>query len=163
MEIYGSSENGAIGYRASPHEFTLLDYWKYHQPSEILRVLPTGEHKICPVQDKLSWLSERKFCPVRRLDNAVQVCGINVYPLAISKLIESHPLVKACRVRLMRPEEGSRLKAFVVPKKGVDTMCLHKELKIFCKSKMSASERPVKFTFGAAIAVNGFGKETDWT
>jgi 4-coumarate--CoA ligase len=167
-EIYGSSENGAIGYRRGPHDFTLLDYWSRGQHAEgsfslLVRNLPTGARKPCPLQDKLSWTDERLFRPLGRIDAAVQVSGANVYPLHIAGLIEAHPLVLSCRVRLMRPDEGNRLKAFVVPAEGVDIRYLRSELKRFCRNRLSAPERPVKFTFGPAILKNNFGKELDWT
>ncbi|MDR1243110.1 MAG: AMP-binding protein [Deltaproteobacteria bacterium] len=167
MEIYGSSENGAIGYRTGPHDFTLLDYWMREQRaglSDVLaRVSPAGVRKRCLPQDELSWTTERAFRPLRRIDSAVHVSGTNVYPLYIAGLIEEHPLVAACRVRLMRPDEGGRLKAFVVPAEGADIRNLRGELKRFCRNRLSAPERPIKFTFGSAILKNNFGKEIDWT
>jgi 4-coumarate--CoA ligase len=165
LEIYGSSENGAVGYRNGPHDFTLLEYWSRGQEMDggvLIRTLPTGCRKPCPLQDELLWTSGRRFRPLRRVDEAVHVNGSNVYPLYIAGLIEEHPLVSACRVRLMRPEEGGRLKAFIVPAEGTDTRYLRKELKKFCRNRLTAPERPVHFTFGAAILKNDFGKELDW-
>jgi acyl-coenzyme A synthetase/AMP-(fatty) acid ligase len=63
----------------------------------------------------------------------------------------------------MRPDEGGRLKAFVVPAEGTDIRQLRGELKRFCGKKLSAPERPVKFTFGSAVPKNNFGKELDWS
>jgi acyl-coenzyme A synthetase/AMP-(fatty) acid ligase len=145
-----------------------LDYWIREQrgggtSGALARVLPAGVHKRCPLQDELSWTTERNFRPLRRIDSAIHVSGTNVYPLYIAGLIEEHPLVASCRVRLMRPDEGSRLKAFVVPAEGADIRSLRGELKRFCRSKLSTPERPIKFTFGSAIVKDNFGKEIDWT
>ncbi|MDR2726978.1 MAG: hypothetical protein LBC10_03185 [Deltaproteobacteria bacterium] len=166
-EIYGSSENGAMGSRQEPGDFTLLDYWERDDVqvgdiSGLLRALPSGRRKMCEAQDYLVWSSSRSFRPERRLDNAVQVSGINVYPVRVAQILEEHPQVAVCRVRLMRPDEGNRLKAFIVPREEVEDGALRQALKIFCKQRFSAPERPVKFSFGPAVVKNDFGKETDW-
>lgn len=166
LEIYGSSENGAVGYRRRPGDFTLLDYWQRENsvdgPGVLLRILPSGERVQYPAQDMLNWSSERIFRPMQRLDKAIQVSGMNVYPARIAAIISEHPQVKECRVRLMHPEEGSRLKAFIVPSTDADTGRLRKEIKALCKERFLSPERPVAFRFGSEIPRTDFGKETDW-
>ena len=68
--------------------------------------------------DETNILDGRFLVPLKRRDACVQVAGINVYPKHVEKILSQHPAVKTCRVRLMRPEEGTRLKAFVVLQDG---------------------------------------------
>ncbi len=44
----------------------------------------------------------------------MQVAGINLYPERIAGIIREYPGVAEAEVRLMRPDEGDRLKAFIV-------------------------------------------------
>lgn len=163
VDIYGSSENGAVGRRSGPGIFTLLDYWSRGEAGDVLvRRLPSGVRLECPAQDELDWNGLREFKPRKRLDKAVQVGGINVYPARVAGIIEEHPLVAHCRVRLMRPEEGDRLKAFIVPVPGADVQVLKGELQDMFRRRFTSLERPGKYTFGAAIPATTFGKETDW-
>lgn len=167
LEIYGSSENGAIGRRGGPGDFTLLDYWRREADDEgqegLSRALPSGKIIRCPRQDVLAWADERRFRPLKRLDSAVQVSGINVYPARVARFLAEHPQVRDARVRLMRQEEGCRLKAFIVPAtENADPKTLRRELKKMCKSGLSAPERPVSFTFGPSLPRGEFGKDADW-
>jgi acyl-coenzyme A synthetase/AMP-(fatty) acid ligase len=86
----------------------------------------------------------------------LQVWGVNVCPERVAETIRSHPDVTDCKVRLMRPDEGTRLKAFVVleePEDGAieDNGDARRELK-----------RPASLTFGAGVPRNEQGKVADW-
>jgi 4-coumarate--CoA ligase (photoactive yellow protein activation family) len=161
VDIYGASENGAIGYRNKPGDFTLIDYWQKKEGLE--RQLPSGDKLVFQEQDILAWSTARTFRPLKRLDGAVQVAGINVYPNKVAQTIMTHPLVQECKVRLMRPQEGARLKAFVVPTRAdADLTGLRMELKQLCQTRLTTPERPVSFQFGPALPHNNFGKDADW-
>ena len=180
-EIYGSSENGAVGYRRGPGDFTLVSYWRRSGASgapganggeTLLRVPPTQVHAQMPPsaqnahprvwQDEVQWSGPGSFRPLKRLDNAVQVSGANVYPARVAELLASHSQVADCRVRLMQPQEGRRLKAFVVPRPGADESALRKELRKLCRERLLPPERPASFSFGEKLPLNDFGKVTDW-
>jgi 4-coumarate--CoA ligase (photoactive yellow protein activation family) len=130
-EIYGSSETGAVGIRTDyNHKFKLLSHWQKQTERTLLRTISPVHSQQLNLPDNVQWADDIHFQPIERLDKAVQVGGINVYPRAISEVIEEHPLVKYCRVRLMDEHEGNRLKAFVVPaEQDVDGKELHQELK----------------------------------
>ena len=75
-----------------------------------------------------------------------------------------HPAVADITVRLMRPEEGSRLKAFVVP--AVDASAyneLRAELHRFAAATLAPRERPGAYSFGPALLRTEMGKLADWT
>lgn len=165
LEIFGSSENGVIGWRSHPDDpFELLPYWSRDPdtPAVLLRTLPGGEKQRLPLQDDFKWEGERRFRPAGRSDNAVQVSGVNVYPAHIARLIGALPGVSACKVRLMRPGEGHRLKAFVVPADGWPEEKLSPVLKAFFHEKLGAPERPASITFGPSLPKTMYGKDSDW-
>ena len=62
----------------------------------------------------------------------------------------------------MRPEEGSRLKAFVVPSTGADPQVLRSELGRWTESRLTAPERPKAFAMGYQLPRNAMGKLSDW-
>lgn len=168
-EVYGSSETGGLGCRHRPTDaYTLFPFWQPEisadgQPSALRRRMPeggtTGPY---PLPDVVEWEDTRHFRPVRRTDKAVQVAGVNVHPDKIAALLRTHPLVRDCAVRLMRPEEGQRLKAFVVGRDGTDPAALRRELKAWAGDRLSAAELPRSWTLGPALPVNSLGKASDW-
>ena len=114
----------------------------------------------------MDWWNERDFAVVSRHDKAVQVGGRNVYPERVREVLESHPDVARCRVRLMRPEEGWRLKAFVVPKEppasARQAMRLRSSLLAWCRERLAPESVPKALTFGSALPYNAYGKDADW-
>jgi 4-coumarate--CoA ligase (photoactive yellow protein activation family) len=163
-EIYGSSETGAVGIRTDYNDkFRLLSHWQKQTELTLLRILSPAHSQRLNLPDKVEWADDIYFQPIERVDKAVQVGGINVYPRAISEVIEEHPLVKYCRVRLMDEHEGNRLKAFVVPaEQTVDSKKLRQELKQWCLRRLIPAQRPKSFSFGGAIPRNKLGKEENW-
>ena len=92
----------------------------------------------------------------------MQVGGTNVFPARVRSVLLAHPLVADAAVRLMAPAEGTRLKAFIVPRDGADKATLPAELERWVQQRLSAPERPRAFSFGAALPVNAQGKGCDW-
>lgn len=162
VEIYGSSETAGIGLRDSFQQpYELLHRWQ--TKNDYLTDRQTGES--FPLMDKLSWLSPTQFEVLGRQDEAVQVAGHNVYPAAIAEQLASHPWVAYAAVRLMQPQEGARLKAFIVasPEAPIAHSELTKELHRWCQTNLSTPQRPKHFTFGNELPRNAMGKAADWT
>ena len=164
LEFFGASEMGVMGCRESPDSpFTLLPHIRRAHNAEVLeRQLPDGPLMQYPLLDAVDWPEERLFLPRRRLDKAVQVAGVNVYPEHVRGILESHAGVKECLVRLMRPDEGYRLKAFVVPAPGQNEADLRRELGALAKKNLKDVERPASYAFGPAIPRGPLGKPMDW-
>ncbi|WP_290918201.1 AMP-binding protein [Halodesulfovibrio sp.] len=164
LEVYGSSETGGVGYRRAPDTpYELFPYWEME--NDLLQRTGGAGNIICALSfpDNVRWDSPRLFMPLRRKDNAVQVAGRNVYPDRVKQEILSHPDVVECAVRLMRPEEGSRLKAFIVPsEKCEDWNLFKKELQAWCRTRCSVAELPKKITIGSDLPRNSIGKLADW-
>ncbi len=182
--IYGSSETGGLGFQTKPEEpFTLLPFWMKSSLSDgdtsIRRQTIDGFDKShlekvddlnyppfwqdINMPDHVQWISEEKFIIAGRKDKLVQVGGKNISLQETTKLLLGHDYVAACSVRLMRPEEGNRLKCFVVPKRvDLNEKELRRELNIFCRQHLSPASRPKKITIGNELPVNELGKLKDW-
>lgn len=165
IEIYGSTETAGIGMRAShTAPFELLPRWN-REPDAIDKdtlVDVTTNNKVT-LNDHLRWLNQRQFVPQGRKDNAVQVAGTNVFPHLVERHLCQHPGVAHARVRLMSPDEGNRLKAFIVPAQNEAALTAELELELqqWCQ-QLSAAARPKHFSFGVQLPVNAMGKASDW-
>lgn len=164
LQMYGSSETGGVGWRmAAGAPFSLLPFWS-RGPDEcgLLRALPDSGVEAAPLQDRLEWSGPRSFTPAGRIDAAVQVGGVNVFPGYVADVVRSHPQVADAVVRVMRPDEGGRLKAFVVARAGADLDALHAALPAWLAERLSTPERPAAYTYGDAVPRQRTGKLADW-
>jgi 4-coumarate--CoA ligase len=162
-EIYGSSETAGIGRRSEPRQpFKLLPFWNPGFSSTCL-TRKSGECGVreFEIPDRLDWCDEKHFFVQGRKDNGVQVLGTNVFPERVADLIRSHAAVKECAVRLMRPDEGHRLKAFVVMH-GESSAAERDEVKRWLRGELQPNERPASIAFGLAVPRNEMGKLADW-
>ena len=161
-EIYGASETGAIAARLGPGWFKLLGYWQKASDNHLQRKLTDGKLMPFPLPDHAKWHDDEHFRPAGRRDKAVQVGGVNVYPAKVAAVILEHKAVKECAVRLMTPQEGERLKAFVVPDPKADEQTVRRELAAWLKAKLSPPERPGSLMFGPRLPISVSGKAADW-
>ncbi|HEY5799457.1 MAG TPA: hypothetical protein VIT92_04515, partial [Burkholderiaceae bacterium] len=164
LQIYGSSETAGVGWRSGPAQlFRLLPYWARQADGALRRVLADGVEVVVQCQDQLEWNGADTFLPAGRLDAAVQVAGINVFPARVASVLAAHPGVAGCAVRLMRADEGARLKAFVVPSDGAtDGAALQTQLGELAARELTAAERPAAYTFGTTLPRTASGKPADW-
>ncbi len=158
VQVYGSSETAGIGWREAPDApYELMLGWRRGHEG-LLR----SDEAILP-PDRLGWEDDRRFRVLGRHDGAVQVGGVNVHPARVAAVLREHPAVAEATVRLMRPEEGSRLKAFVVPRGcGPGEDALRAILATHVEARLPPPERPRAFTFGAALPLTAMGKSADW-
>lgn len=190
QEIYGSSETNGLGIRYDGGAwYELYATWNpvvmedgtrlLRRASGAVATIPVAAEGACsagnassggptlvPLPDVVEWHPEnpRKFRPERRVDTAVQVAGVNVYPEEVAAVLRTHPLVRDCAVRLMRPEEGSRLKAFIVPACPLEEAAPHfgREFRAWLAERLDAPRRPKHIRLGAELPANAMGKAADW-
>jgi len=166
LQVYGSSETGGVGWReAGAAPFTLFPHWQGADGvPELARRLPDGAVARYPLQDKLEWVDERRFRPTGRIDDAVQVGGTNVFPGYVADVLCMHPAVAQASVRLMRPDEGRRLKAFIVARagQGSERAAMAQALAAWAGERLSTPERPAAWTFGERLPRQASGKPADW-
>ena len=165
VQVYGSSETAGIAWRDAPAApYELMAHWmRPDEPTnELLRMSDHIVPRAFALQDALQWHSQRHFIVAGRLDQAVQVGGINVFPSRVRDILMQHPEVAEAAVRLMTLHDSPRLKAYVVPKPHADTSDLTDRLDNWLASRLSAVERPRAFALGAELPRNAQGKLVDW-
>lgn len=170
VQVYGSSETAGVGWRDSPDEdYHLFPYWEAGRDAAVLeRCCADGSRQCFPLQDRLAWSAPGRFRPLGRIDHAVQVGGVNVFPGYVADVLRMHPHVADAAVRAMRPDEGQRLKAFVVSRGSVvlegsaEAAALRAELTAWMSERLSTPERPAAYSFGAALPRQASGKLSDW-
>ncbi|MEM9500776.1 MAG: AMP-binding protein [Pseudomonadota bacterium] len=162
IEVYGSSETGAIGWRDHGDErYTLIDYWRRLSSRELARKGADGAEKTVAPMDKLGFSGDRHFAVDGRLDGALQIGGYNVFPDRIRNTLIKRPEVREAAVRL--DSETGRLKAFLVPQeRGHDPATLIEAVDTWCAEALSSHERPRSFAVGDSIPRNDIGKLADW-
>jgi 4-coumarate--CoA ligase (photoactive yellow protein activation family) len=165
FQIYGASETSGLGWRASHRDpYRLLPYLERAAGTdhEVLRRGPDGGTRALVPQDGLTWCGADCFTVGPRHDAAVQVGGINVFPERVRQVLLGHPLVDDAAVRLMRPDEGVRLKTFVVPRPGAGAGFAH-ELRAWIDARLAPMERPKAITLGQQLPRGALGKPADWS
>ncbi len=168
VQVYGASETGGIGWRSSHRDpYCLLPYLQRAPASgdgtdgDLLRRGADGSVRALVPQDSLAWCGEDRFTVGPRRDAAVQVGGVNVFPERVRRVLLAHPLVEDAAVRLMRPDEGVRLKAFVVPRPGAGDHFTH-ALRAWIDARLAPMERPKAITLGPRLPLGVLGKPADW-
>jgi len=163
LQVYGSSETAGVGWRERAGEpYRLFAYWRRGARADTIERTAAGSVESFALQDRLDWLDDTRFLPLGRIDRAVQVGGMNVHPAYVAEVLALHPGVAACVVRLMRPDEGTRLKAFVVPGEGAEPGALRAALAAWIAERLTPAERPAAYSFGAALPRQPGGKPADW-
>ncbi|MFL6707547.1 MAG: AMP-binding protein [Massilia sp.] len=166
VQVYGSSESAGVGWRESAAApYRCFPYWQ-RAPADapvLERAMPDGSRQVFRLQDRLSWQDDAHFLPAGRIDEAVQVGGVNVFPERVAEILRRHPQVVDVAVRLMRPDEGARLKAFIaVATEAASEHLLTGQLEALAREHLQAAERPAAYTFGAALPRQRNGKLADW-
>jgi 4-coumarate--CoA ligase (photoactive yellow protein activation family) len=167
VQVYGASETGGLGWRASHREaYRLLPYLERAPDDEdaLLRRGPGDETRTLRPQDGLVWCGADRFTVGARRDAAVQVGGINVFPERVRQVLLEHPQVEDAAVRLMRADEGVRLKAFVVPRADAGAPEIFTQvLRNWIDARLAAPERPKAITLGERIPRGALDKPADWS
>lgn len=148
-ELYGSTETGIIGWRDSPPDpFVLFSHWS-RDGDKIIRHRPNGQDKSMLAMDDLIWHEKNSFELGTRRDGAVQIGAINVFPHAIGTIIEEHPDVSHCAVRVsQRAGALDRLIAEITLKEGSAAgQNMAWSIDEWCRKKLRPPERPRIYTF----------------
>ena len=163
-EIYGATETGGVGLRWAPEtSYRLLPHWRALTSGDLERRLPDGRTITQAPLDRLEWQADGSFQPVGRIDDVVQIGGVNVSPSHIAERIRGHDAVADCAVRPFGAGSRTRLKAFIVPADiGGDWDAIHQELEHWIWKNLADVERPVHLRFGEELPRNEMGKLTDW-
>lgn len=156
IEIYGATETGGVGWRREETaDFRL--FHRLRRAGEAVDCLPTGRR--LPVQDRLDWTGDDRFCVLDRRDTVVQVAGVNVSLDLVRATLSGLVGVGEAAVRL----DGERLKAFLVPSEETcDISVLEARVRQDLVSALPSEARPDRFSFGPAVPRTSSGKLCDW-
>jgi 4-coumarate--CoA ligase (photoactive yellow protein activation family) len=164
IEVYGSTETGAVGWReAGGAAFALMGQWKRGEGAggvEVRRM----DGRAGEIQDVLEWQGEGAFVVGGRRDGAVKVGGVNVFPEKVAGVLRAVEGVVEVAVRGMSVGEGAggvRLKAFVAVAAGEEVERVEARVRA-AAGQLAAAERPVHWTFGTEVPRNEMGKVVDW-
>lgn len=162
-EVYGSSETAGIAWRSAPDDpYALMPQWRLVEPcdGEAPALVHAGgaTHAL---MDRIAPAGPRAFRLLGRRDGLVQV-GVNVSPAAVAERLRGRPGVRWAAVRLMRPEEGLRLKAHLWPEDGVDGDALRREVERWAAARLTAAERPAAITVADGPDAEPPAKGFDW-
>lgn len=163
-EVYGSSETAGLALRRWPEtRYRLMPHWTTCDSDALKGALLTHNSGLqVRVKDHLDIHEDGTFTLSGRIDDAVQVGGINVYPARIAALLREQPGVLEATVRLTTSAVGNRLKAFVVPQSNLATAELQAQLEEWANSNLESVERPRSIAFGSSLPKDRMGKDCDW-
>jgi long-chain acyl-CoA synthetase len=163
-EVYGATETSGIGTRVWPEDgYRLMQHWHPTNSSDPQKTnLVHNSGMQVQLMDRIHFRGDGCFVLGGRLDGSVQVGGTNVSPARIAALLISRPGVGNAAVRLMRPEEGMRLKAFIVPEPETSQDIVRRELEGWIKTHLTAVERPQTLTFGPGMPTDSLDTALDW-
>jgi len=161
-EIFGSSETAGIAHRDHPRApFQLMPRWRRGDTDAEL-IDSDHRHRVT-LMDALDWVGVDTFHPRGRLDDAVQVGGINVFPATVARKLKRVSGVADVQVRPDGRHSEQRLKAFLVPKPDVvDRELWLADIRSWARANLSTTERPVSYTLGDRLPTNAMGKSVDW-
>lgn len=163
-EVYGSSETAGVAVRRWPQaSYQLMSHWRFVEPSsdDAPEIVDQSGRRLS-LPDGIQRQDDNHFQLAGRNDGAVQVGGVNVFPNQVAEELSRRPGVREAATRLMRPEEGSRLKAFVVPEPETDVAALRTDLDHWIDVALPVAERPTAITFGPRLPTSSMGKAADW-
>ena len=163
-EVYGSSETAGVAVRRWPQpSYRLMPHWRFVEPvNEDAPEIVHRSGRRLGLPDVIRRQDRERFQLAGRIDGAVQVGGINVFPNQVAARLSKRPGVREAAARLMRSEEGSRLKAFVVPEPETDLTALRTNLHAWIDAALPVAERPIVITFGPRLPTGVMGKAADW-
>lgn len=161
-EVYGSSETAGISWRDAPGAcYRLMPQWQFDQPYDA--AVPTMVHRDGSrhvLMDRVTRVDDRGLALDGRRDGMVQVGGVNVAPDAVAQRLRERPGVRWAVVRLMRPEEGMRLKALLGIDPNGDAAAIKVEVERWVSAHLTSPERPVKIALSPSEVQPA--KNVDW-
>jgi long-chain acyl-CoA synthetase len=150
VDIYGSSETGGIAFRTDPASpFALLPRWQRAREDGSIAEVSSGA--VFALPDRVTWDGDRLVRPEARIDGAVQVAGVNVFPDQVAARLRAHATVAECLVNLDTTMPEPRLRAVIVPAPGIDDESAIAACTAWAARHLTAAERPISFTIGLPL------------
>lgn len=153
-EVYGATETLGVATRKSHDQpFVLMPH--LHRLNESI----ADAEGVLPLQDKLIWQDSNTFVLNGRIDDMVQVAGVNVSKTLIREKCLSEPGVADVVIRC----ENNHLKAFVQTElTGKDLENLAFRVRLSVEQHFTSAAVPRSIVFGTSLPRNAMGKLCDW-
>lgn len=154
-ELYGSTENGLIGWRdSSSQNFMLFEAWR-NDGDQLLRITRSGDKMPYTPMDILAFETDTTFKLAGRRDGAIQVGAINVFPSLIAQVVARHPAVEKCEIKIAEGgESGKRIVAQIsLNENDVPSERIARDIDAWCRTNLRPFERPRIYNFKDKRAV----------
>lgn len=110
-EVYGSTETGGVGWRDAPNAvFKLFPYWEFDDKDKLFRKYDHREFKL---MDHIVQLVDNHFTIQSRVDQMVQVGGVNINLDHIKRKIESITNIKKAAIYAKAEWSGTLITASI--------------------------------------------------
>ncbi|MDX8355836.1 AMP-binding protein [Cognatiyoonia sp. IB215182] len=154
-EILGATETGGVGFRKSfDDDFDLLPHLT-RDGAHVRRKV--SEESYLDLQDRLEWTGDKSFRFGGRIDNAVQVAGVNVSLAHVSDTISAVAGVKQVNVRFVE----ERIIALVVPHNtSTISQDFYEALHLHVVKNLEPVARPSELIILPELKTNSMGKYT---
>jgi long-chain acyl-CoA synthetase len=151
-EVYGSSETAGIAVRRWPEpRYRLMPQWSLQDRDLPGAALVHSSGLKAALMDRICWSSDGTFELAGRLDGAVQVGGVNVYPDRIAARLREYPGIQTAEVNLQHAEPGGRLEATIGLQRTVTEEQIQPALEAWMRLHLKPSEQPRLLTFIPAV------------
>jgi acyl-coenzyme A synthetase/AMP-(fatty) acid ligase len=157
VEVYGSTETGAIGYRSDRGGYSMVPW--YRLDGEMLH-RDDGSRVEPP--DALARRDDGTFDLLGRKDAVVSVAGVNVNLGRVRTVLEHIPQAREVRIRARHDDaNGYWLDALLVadPENRDTAVAAAQDI---ARRHLKAPERPGAYTVLDRVPVSSMGKDLDW-
>ncbi|AFL90078.1 acyl-CoA synthetase (AMP-forming)/AMP-acid ligase II [Terriglobus roseus DSM 18391] len=150
-EVYGSSETAGIGVRCWPNAgYRLMPQWSPRDTDAVPQTLIHSSGVRVDLMDRVAWSPDGTFEVAGRLDGAVQVGGVNVYPERIAERLRERPGVRTVDLRLRSAELGGRFEATIGLQEDATEDQIRAGLEAWMRLHLTVAEQPKTLAFARA-------------
>jgi long-chain acyl-CoA synthetase len=175
--VFGERRSGTIGLPVPNTVAAIVDpdTWQFLPPGEVGEIVVRGPQVMQGYWNRADetakqihdgWLRtgdigimdpDGYFRIVDRAKDLIIAGGYNIYPRDVEEVLYKHPGVEeACVVGVPDAYRGETVRAYVVPKPGVELTAA--ELTAFCKERLAAYKVPKQFEFRDHLPKTLIGK-----
>ncbi len=95
-------------------------------------------------------------------ESVVHIGGLQVYPDMVEELLIQLGGVKSCWIKKMKPEEGNRLKCWIISDLGTNESALRTRVADWVQANLPPEQRPDHITISFSEPVCGRGIPGNW-
>lgn len=164
MEVFGSTETAAIGWRIKDGSaFNLLPYWQLTTAGDDVRLIDRDSGDAHGLHDNFCIVNADQFKPLGRLDQVVQIAGHNVNLPAVARILCTYPGITDALVRPVDTAAGLRLKLYCVLAQAPESAnTWYEHFSQWLGTQLGHLPPPSSIVIGDTRPVNTMNKAIDW-